>query len=144
MKFVIIVILFVVAGIWLKSRATPSDSRKSARVDLKKKLQGKKRMSATITNKPYHAVSVRHDSRACSSALDLGNRRFLTADAPITPLPDCTSPHCDCKYVHHKDRRRDDGDRRTIGSGLHLQPGREERRRGLGRRVDDLDNYALA
>ena len=50
MKFVIIVILFVVAGIWLKSRATPSDSRKSARVDLKKKLQGKKRMSATITN----------------------------------------------------------------------------------------------
>ena len=144
MKFVIVVILFIVAGVWLKSRVSPGDSRKSSRVDLKKKLQEKKRVSATITNNPYHAVSVRHDSRASPSALDMGNRRFLAADAPIIPPPDCTSPHCDCKYVHHKDRRRDDGDRRTIGSGLHLQAGREEHRRGLGRRVDDLDNYALA
>ena len=85
MKFVIIVILFIVAGMWLKSRATPSDSRKSARVDLKKKLQEKQRSSVTSIHNPYHAVSVHQDARACSSALDLGNRRFLTGDAPITP-----------------------------------------------------------
>jgi hypothetical protein len=143
MKFVIIAILFIVVGMWLKSRASPGGSHKSPRVDLKKKLQEKKRSSATSIHNPYHAVSIHQDARACPSALDMGNRRFLAADAPIIPLAECTSPHCDCKYAHHKDRRRDDGDRRTIGSGLHLQSDREERRRGLGRRVDDLDNYAL-
>jgi hypothetical protein len=143
MKFVIIAILFIVAGIWLKSRATPGGSRKSARVDLKKKLQEKKRLSATSIHNPYHAVSIHHHSRACPSALGMGNRRFLGADAPITPLLECTSTHCDCKYVHHKDRRRDDGDRRSIGNGLHLQSDREERRRSLERRADDLENYAL-
>ena len=143
MKFVIIAILFIAAGIWLKLRESPGGSRKSSRVDLKKKLQEKKRLSATSIHNPYHAVSIHQDARACPLALDMGNRRFLDADAPIIPLPDCTSPHCDCKYVHHKDRRRGNGDRRAISSGVHVHSEREEHRRGLGRRADDLDNYAL-
>ena len=144
MKFVIIAILFIVVGMWLKSRVSPGDSRKSSRVDLKKKLQEKKRLSATSIHNPYHAVSIHQDVHACPSALDMGNRRFLAADAPIIPLSKCTSPHCDCTYVHHKDRRRDVGDRRALSSGPHVQSDREERRRDLGRRADDLENYALA
>jgi len=141
MKFVIIAVLIALAAIWLKSRYSPGDQRQSTGAKPKRKLEEKKISSTTAANNPYHAVSIRHEANACPSVLGMGKRRFLSGEVPIIPLPECNSTHCDCKYIHHKDRRSRDGERRSISQGR--SSGRKERRTVLGRRENDRGNHVL-
>ena len=64
---------------------------------------------SSATQKPgssqYHAVSIRVDSRACRSAKEMVGRRFLATAAPKLPLPGCELIDCECKFLHHQDRR---------------------------------------
>lgn len=66
----------------------------------------------------WHAVSVKPGSRACPAAVSGKNRRWLSRQAPMMPLPGCTQPDaCQCTYQHHADRR------------------------GGGRRADEIDAF---
>lgn len=53
----------------------------------------------------YHAVSIEFSGNACSAAKELEGRRFLSSAAPKLPLADCDVLECNCRFVHHKDRR---------------------------------------
>ncbi|MFT3907354.1 MAG: hypothetical protein QM718_13725 [Steroidobacteraceae bacterium] len=88
---------------------------------------------------PYHAVSVRSGRfGACDLARQCAQRRFLSSEAPPLPLPGCNQARCDCRYVHHEDRRA--GPRRATeqGMGRRFFPGRDRRSR-QGRRLEDAD-----
>jgi hypothetical protein len=54
---------------------------------------------------PYAAVSIQCPDDACQPVRALDGQRFLEMEAPITPLSDCTSTKCQCRYRHHADRR---------------------------------------
>ena len=100
---------------------------------------------------PWHAVAVKPGARACQACVGLGERRFLSREAPPTPLAECTQPdRCRCVYVHFPDRRirarraaegaTDDAipDHRLAKAGASRAaepPG--ERRRTPGRRATD-------
>ncbi|MGH8249479.1 MAG: hypothetical protein ACREVI_02080 [Steroidobacteraceae bacterium] len=54
----------------------------------------------------WHAVSVKPCGTACNAAVSGKNRRWLSREAPMLPLPGCTQPDtCRCTYQHHDDRR---------------------------------------
>ena len=54
----------------------------------------------------WHAVSVKPGSGACPAAASGRDRRWLSREAPLLPLPGCTRPDsCRCTYQHHEDRR---------------------------------------
>lgn len=89
----------------------------------------------------YKAVSIRPASDSCQAAVSLEGYRFLTNHAPRLPIPECDAIQCHCRYEHHEDRRRNEGDRRfNIGgkSGVPANVGRDRRiRHGPGRRQSD-------
>jgi len=81
---------------------------------------------------PYHAVSVRSGQGCCAAAAQLQEQRFLSTEATYLPLANCSSDSCSCVYQHHDDRRSG-VDRRDRVAVV-----RRDRRRGLGRRHDNL------
>ena len=85
----------------------------------------------------WNAVSIVPTSGSCAAAQALKGQRYLSADAPRLPLPDCTSTEsCRCVYRKHPDRRA--GPRReTETSGLKRSNTSPERRRSPGRRGTD-------
>ena len=92
---------------------------------------------------PWYAVSVICTSGSCDAARALKGQRFLSAEAPRLPLPECPSAAaCPCVYRKHADRRA--GPRREQERiGLRRAPpsGDQERRRRRGRRsTDDLSD----
>jgi hypothetical protein len=77
--------------------------------------------TAKATPRRWHAVSVKPGPRACNAAVSGKNRRWLSREAPMLPLPGCTLPDaCRCTYNHHDDRRAG------------------------GRRAEDLDAFSQA
>ena len=66
----------------------------------------------------FHAVSIAPGARACAAARELAERRFLSGDAPSLPLKDCGSSQCECRYLHHGDRRK--GGRRVQDVGVAI------------------------
>ncbi len=64
--------------------------------------------SAAVPAKPRmctHAVSIERDLLPCKAAQDIGDKRFLSHEAPDLPLEGCDRDKCACRYVHHSDRR---------------------------------------
>jgi hypothetical protein len=88
----------------------------------------------------YHAVSIKFSGNACDAAREMSGRRFLANAAPRLPLPECDAANCECRFAHHKDRRKG-RDRRSpfASSGTSGATGRyeQERRQGAGRRSSD-------
>ena len=90
---------------------------------------------------PYQAASIHAYEGACEAAKDLQGKRYLSAEAPVIPLENCTAGKCHCVYRHHDDRRSGEKDRRK----RHLQddgslepPDQGNRRFSPGRRATDL------
>ncbi|MFO1304614.1 MAG: hypothetical protein U1F54_12845 [Burkholderiales bacterium] len=63
------------------------------------------------TPKNFHCVEVRYPRNACEAVKRIGAKRFLPGEAPDIPVPGCDADKCDCRFVHHDDRRQ--GDRRN-------------------------------
>ena len=85
----------------------------------------------------FHAVSVQPDQGDCCDAVaQIQGRRYLSDEAPLLPLADCTrSQDCKCRYEHYDDRRTNV--RRDTDQGLPEKLRPEEDREGPGRRVTD-------
>ena len=93
----------------------------------------------------YHAVSIKLSGHTCKAAEDMVGRRFLSTAAPKLPLPGCDVLDCNCRFIHHKDRRAGK-DRRSpfAPSGFAGGTGRfeaEQRKEDDRRTSDDEDFY---
>ena len=99
----------------------------------------KDRAGSAQRNTVWHAVSVVATPKSCISARALGSQRFLSAQAPPVPLPDCSHPEsCPCAYKHHADRRSSSPRRFAELTGLRRSGyASQERRRDPGRRESD-------
>ncbi len=80
-----------------------------------KRRQENRRQRTGHAGFAYRAVTVHPASPCCKAVRRMGKQRFLIADPPLLPLPDCDLARCRCQYRHHQDRRRGD-DRRTLQS----------------------------
>ena len=105
-----------------------------------------KKSPATATPKEisteFHAVSIRFKAGACAAAKMLAEERYLSSEAPKLPLEGCDSASCECRFVHHKDRRSGE-DRRNpyggmTGGGTGSFP--QERRDAKERRAEPPDD----
>jgi hypothetical protein len=105
------------------------------RIDAEVRTSGRPVEHRRIAN-PYHAVSIETGSRACAAAQAIEGQRFLSTAAPMLPLKGCGSTTCQCRYVHHNDRRNNQRDRRVNFANPHAHT-RAERRSGGGRRIND-------
>ena len=107
------------------------------RIDAEVRTSGRPVEHRRIAN-PYHAVSIKAGMRCQQTAQKYGRQRFLSGEAPQLPQPTCDARACECRYVHHEDRR-DGFDRRqrdvwAASSQLAKSGGR---RASHGRRVTD-------
>jgi len=91
-----------------------------------------------MTSSPWAATSVQPSRGSCEAARAIKPVRFLAAEAPRLPLPDCSSPgSCRCIYKKYDDRRA--GPRREdeeTGIRRYFDP-TKERRVKRGRRRSD-------
>ena len=137
-------ILFILAAVVLAIvifRVLRSNSKSTAKAPSAAK-RVKSARNVIPSSDAYHAVSVTCGPNACQQALELGEKRFLPAEMPRFPLPDCTSSKCQCKFAHYDDRRDPDSEKRAptaLRSQLYTNAGRPERRSRGGRRKTDQD-----
>ncbi len=92
----------------------------------------------------FHAVSIRFESNACKAARAMEGRRFLSNAAPRLPLPECDVLDCNCRFIHHKDRRTGRDRRSPFGpGGMGGGTGRfeQEQRKGGDRRKTDAERF---
>jgi len=80
----------------------------------------------------YHAVTIAVGGRCCAAAEGLQEKRFLSCEAPKLPLANCDRLTCECRYVHHDDRRH--GPRRTREMGVALDAYSGDEKRGALKR----------
>jgi len=103
------------------------------------KAQAPKKLTDTS---PFHAVSIKTGEKACAAAREISGKRFLSSAAPRLPLPGCDVRECQCRFVHHNDRRNGK-DRRSpfapggFGAGTGSFP-KERRERRDRRKEDDI------
>jgi len=102
---------------------------------------GRERRTGFGAGDPFHAVSIQPAEGCCAAVEAIRVLRFLSEEAPGLPLAECAAPDCQCRYVHHADRRSGARDRRQ---GPLEDPdaiefwSQRERRASLGRRQGDL------
>jgi hypothetical protein len=87
---------------------------------------------------PWAATSILPNKGSCEAARAIKLLRFLSAEAPRLPVPECSSPgSCTCTYKKYPDRRagprREDED---TGICRYFDP-TKERRVTRGRRRSD-------
>jgi len=97
-----------------------------------KKNSRKSSASSTTASNPYHCVELKIPYNACEAVEKFHGKRFLSAQAPQLPLPDCDQ-QCNCKFKHHNDRRVEDRRDAFSPGGIHYD-GEKNRRVGSDRR----------
>jgi hypothetical protein len=128
-----LLVLLLLLLVWLFIRRRQPRQSKAPRTSVRTK-------NATTE---YHAVSIKFSNNACEPAQQLEGRRFLSSAAPRLPLPECDVLECNCRFVHHKDRRIGKDRRSPFGpSGLGGGTGNfvQEQREGRERRSSDDDD----
>jgi len=133
LTLLILLLLLLIAGwAFLRLRSASSDDRSDTKVRVNK------------GNTAYHAVSIKLSGHACKAAEEMTGRRFLSTAAPKLPLPDCNVLDCNCRFVHHKDRRAGQDRRSAFGpGGGGAKTGRfdAEQRKGQDRRSSDDEDF---
>lgn len=87
----------------------------------------------------FHAVTIVAGGRACAEAraLEESKKRFLSRQAPVLPLKNCDCTRCECRYVHHEDRRKGPRRTRDFGVSIAAYDGPDNRTVKRGRRKAD-------
>jgi len=128
-------LLVLLLGVWLILRLRKGADTESPRPSA----------SRSAVNSAFHAVSIKFSSSACKAARELAGRRFLGTAAPKLPLAECDVLECNCRFVHHKDRRAGKDRRSPFGPSGHgggTGSYEKEMRKGKDRRSsDDEDLY---
>ena len=111
------------------------------RLDLLPSLGGRFNVPSSAGLNPYSAVSIRC-AGPCEAALSVKGQRFLGSEAPALPLQGCSAETCQCRYVHHVDRRTGILDRRSNraeaeGEASSPNSQQQDQREGRGRRASD-------
>lgn len=88
--------------------------------------------------KSFHAVSIEPGHHACAAAKFLRGKRFLSSEAPPLPLRQCACEQCECRYLHHEDRRGPTRRARDVGITID-EFFAVERRKGSRRGRRDSD-----
>ena len=86
---------------------------------------------------PFHAVTIVPGQACCGEIAELQRKSFLSDEAPALPLEGCGAQQCECRYVHHSDRRDGIRDRRQPLSELVEVWSLRDRRETAGRRQMD-------
>ncbi len=142
MKILVFVVLAVLIALVLLRRRTPPQPKSTANA-VNRRQKAASKNAGTSTNKPYRSTSIKCGDNPCAEARALEGQRFLLGRAPQLPLAKCDVKACTCKYIHHADRRNDQGDRRqpmALRTNLYGRAGKTERRRGsdqAGRRLGE-------
>ncbi|HUL12696.1 MAG TPA: hypothetical protein VLU73_11075 [Methylococcaceae bacterium] len=97
--------------------------------DNKNQHHSKNTRSASL----FHAVTIECGMDCCEAVNKLKDKRLLSNEAPLLPLPACDAAQCDCRYVHFNDRR--DDDRRHPYTALTEVLGTSDQRSGEDRRL---------
>jgi len=102
---------------------------------------GRDRRSGFGAVDAFHAVSIEPAEGCCAAVEAIRVQRFLSEEAPALPLAECASSDCQCRYVHHADRRSGARDRR-LSPPEHPDEiefwSQRDRRGSEGRRQGDL------
>lgn len=110
------------------------------RIQATVQLSGRPMQFHHVTN-PYHAVSIKAGSGCHHTAQKFGRQRFLSGEAPPLPQSTCNVAACQCRYVHHDDRRdgfdRRQRDQRDVWARAPQVGTGGGRRANHGRRVTD-------
>jgi hypothetical protein len=90
--FVVVLAIAIGAACWLRGRqaTAPAPASREARPAPR-----------------FGSVELRTRSGACRAARALVGQRLLAKDAPVLPLPSCTSVQCSCTFAKLADRRTD-------------------------------------
>jgi hypothetical protein len=74
-----------------------------------KSFKVERRVSQVVDPNPakFHCVEVKAVDCTCEAIKQLAGLRFLSDEAPLLPLPECSAGTCRCRYEHHEDRRQD-------------------------------------
>jgi len=102
-------LLLLLLGVWLILRLRKGADTESSRPSA----------SPGAVNSAFHAVSIQFSSSACKAAREMAGRRFLGTAAPKLPLAECDVLECNCRFVHHKDRRAGKDRRSPFGPSGH-------------------------
>lgn len=97
----LLILIIVLLAHWLPL-ATGWDSAKR-KLDRASRPNFKYR--STNAGSGYPAVSIRAGQDCCQAVKATNGVRYLSTEAPILPLPECTSNKCRCTYAHHSERR---------------------------------------
>lgn len=86
----------------------------------------------------WHAVSVNSCRNACKAVQDVQDKRFLSREAPLLPLINCTNAQCTCSFIHFSDRRA--GKKRRAESVRYSDSNTKDKRvqKPKGRRKLDM------
>ena len=78
----------------------------------------RRRPRSAARPKSYSAVKIQYSRQvACFAVISQTDQVYLSAEAPLLPLPACDCSHqCRCRYIHLPDRRS--GPRRDADLGL--------------------------
>ena len=138
---VLIAIGAIAAVLLLKGMIAPKPAARAANIP-PGRVTKKTAKNAAPARLPFHAVSCRSGAGSCEAVEEINGQRFLVEDAPQLPLDACTKERCKCKYLHHQDRRDDDGGRRAlygIQSEFYEYTSKHDRRVKSGRRASDWE-----
>lgn len=102
----------------------------------RRKLQQKLELRAN-SPRTFRAVTIVPARPACKLVRRHMQTRYLTNEAPRLPLSGCHVGQCNCRYMHHEDRRVED--RRNPFGIDHVPMGV-----GDNRREQDRRRYARA
>ena len=135
MQIAILILALVLAGLVLSRMLFPVSD------DTLRTRDGRDRRTDFTEGNPFHAVSILPSEEHCAAVGSMKVQRFLSEEAPSLPLEECGAADCQCRYVHHTDRRDGARDRR-LGPAEDVDAfefwRQRDRRGSTGRRQGDL------
>lgn len=137
--YVAALVALLIFWLFLRRRDNPGDTKRKPPA-----ASGPDRRTSQSSGR-YHAVAIRLGRQTCPAVRELDGERFLAAEAPRLPLPECDiAGDCECSFVHYQDRRSGHDRRSPFRSGgISTITGEheKERRSGGERRRDDEDDF---